>query len=151
MIDCSIRAMTGRFQKSMRTMPPVVQLARTGPMSSRGLPVLGVQQWRSVHYPIHCRTLHATPSTHPAFTLDSLPPGYSYTGPSGSDNDDICKCNSVVYNLMSACDACQGSPWLSCVYSFWQSPCILNADTYQRVISYSRWMYNCTRIADVGT
>ncbi|KAH9054539.1 hypothetical protein EDB87DRAFT_1580478 [Lactarius vividus] len=46
------------------------------------------------------------------FTIDALQPGNSYTGPS-SDLDDVnpCKCNTVTYNLISACDACQGSTW----------------------------------------
>ncbi|KAH9021563.1 hypothetical protein EDB85DRAFT_414479 [Lactarius pseudohatsudake] len=46
------------------------------------------------------------------FTIDALQPGYSYTGPS-NDTDDVnpCKCNTVTYNLISACDACQGSTW----------------------------------------
>ncbi|KAH9014362.1 hypothetical protein EDB83DRAFT_2321509 [Lactarius deliciosus] len=46
------------------------------------------------------------------FTIDALQPGSSYTGPS-NDTDDVnpCKCNTVTYNLISACDACQGSTW----------------------------------------
>ena len=39
-----------------------------------------------------------------------------YTGPTGpTDQNDLCKCNTVVYSLMSACAACQGSNWFSCV------------------------------------
>jgi hypothetical protein len=38
----------------------------------------------------------------------SLEPGYSYTGPSGDDNGNLCKCSTVMYSLISACDACQG-------------------------------------------
>ncbi|KAH9014363.1 hypothetical protein EDB83DRAFT_2529347 [Lactarius deliciosus] len=55
-----------------------------------------------------------------AFTINALQPGYSYTGPS-SDVDDAnpCKCNTVTYNLISACDACQGSMWTTwSEYSF---------------------------------
>jgi hypothetical protein len=48
-----------------------------------------------------------------AFTINSLAPGYHYTGPSGSDNTDLCKCNTVAYSLISACDACQGADWIS--------------------------------------
>jgi hypothetical protein len=37
-----------------------------------------------------------------------LSAGDSYVGPTGSnDSSDLCKCNTVVYSLMSACDACQ--------------------------------------------
>lgn len=50
----------------------------------------------------------------------SIPPlandSYSYVGPTGSgDAADLCKCNTVVYSLMSACDACQGANWFSYV------------------------------------
>ncbi|KAI0263342.1 hypothetical protein BC834DRAFT_308983 [Gloeopeniophorella convolvens] len=63
------------------------------------------------------------------FSIPALSPGLSYTGPSGPDNGDICKCNSVAYNLISACDACQGSNWTS----------------------YSLWHFNCTTTSPAGT
>ncbi|KAI9455006.1 hypothetical protein BJY52DRAFT_692433 [Lactarius psammicola] len=63
------------------------------------------------------------------FSIPTLLPGRSYTGPSGPDNGDICKCNTVVYNLISACDACQGESW----------------------IPYSQWSFNCTTRANPGT
>ena len=44
-------------------------------------------------------------------------PQNSYAGPSGTDDADACKCNTVAYNLVSACDACQGEPWTTCVDS----------------------------------
>jgi hypothetical protein len=51
------------------------------------------------------------------FTIPMLGSGNSYTGPTGSgDDDDLCKCNTVVYSLMSACDACQGAKWFTCVH-----------------------------------
>ncbi len=49
------------------------------------------------------------------FAMTALLPQHSYTGPSGVDNGDLCKCNTVVYNLISACDACQGESWIPCV------------------------------------
>ncbi|KAI9446131.1 hypothetical protein H4582DRAFT_2052239 [Lactarius indigo] len=58
-----------------------------------------------------------------AFTFYALQPGNYYTGPGGSDNGDPCKCNTVVYNLISACGACQGESW----------------------IPYSTWSFNCTK------
>ncbi|KAI0293052.1 hypothetical protein BC826DRAFT_1097725 [Russula brevipes] len=64
-----------------------------------------------------------------SFVISALLPQNSYTGPSGSDDGDICKCNTVVYNLISACDACQGEPW----------------------IPYSSWSLNCTSVAIAGT
>jgi len=64
-----------------------------------------------------------------SFVISALLPQNSYTGPSGSDDGDMCKCNTVTYNLISACDACQGSPW----------------------IPYSSWSLNCTSVATAGT
>jgi hypothetical protein len=51
------------------------------------------------------------------FTIPDLVPGDSYVGPTGSsDASDLCKCNTVVYSLMSACDACQDASWFSYVF-----------------------------------
>ncbi|KAI9455005.1 hypothetical protein BJY52DRAFT_1282187 [Lactarius psammicola] len=63
------------------------------------------------------------------FFVPSLPPQQSYNGPTDVDKDDICKCNTVVYNLISACDACQGESWTP----------------------YSTWSFNCTTKATPGT
>ncbi|KAH8995357.1 hypothetical protein EDB92DRAFT_197950 [Lactarius akahatsu] len=63
------------------------------------------------------------------FSFPTLPPGRSYSGPTDIDKGDICKCNTVVYNLISACDACQGESW----------------------IPYSTWSFNCTTKATPGT
>ncbi|KAH9035485.1 hypothetical protein EDB85DRAFT_1943616 [Lactarius pseudohatsudake] len=59
------------------------------------------------------------------FSIPELLPQHYYTGPSGVDNDDQCKCNTVVYNLISACDACQGASWIP--YSTWSFNCTANA------------------------
>ncbi|KAH9955848.1 hypothetical protein BC827DRAFT_827384 [Russula dissimulans] len=48
-----------------------------------------------------------------SFTISSLMPGYTYSGPSGPDDSNLCKCSTVAYSLISACDACQGSSWIS--------------------------------------
>lgn len=56
-----------------------------------------------------------------AFTINALKPGYSYTGPSGVDDTNLCKCNTVTYSLISACDACQGAPWTT--WSDYSSNC----------------------------
>jgi len=47
-----------------------------------------------------------------AFTISALAPGYSYTGPTVLQGTNLCICNTVVYNLLSACDACQGATWI---------------------------------------
>jgi len=64
-----------------------------------------------------------------AFTINALQPGFSYLGPSGTDDADLCKCNTVVYNLLSACDACQGEP----------------------EITWSQYSFNCTKILPPST
>ncbi|KAH9035489.1 hypothetical protein EDB85DRAFT_863282 [Lactarius pseudohatsudake] len=60
-------------------------------------------------------------ATTAVFSIPALEPQHYYTGPSGVDNDDLCKCNTVLYNLISACDACQGQSWLP--YSLWSFNC----------------------------
>ncbi|KAI0275611.1 hypothetical protein BGY98DRAFT_48501 [Russula aff. rugulosa BPL654] len=47
------------------------------------------------------------------FTVEALTPGQNYIGPSGQDDSNLCKCSTIVYSLISACDACQGSNWIS--------------------------------------
>ncbi|KAI0246498.1 hypothetical protein BJV78DRAFT_148240 [Lactifluus subvellereus] len=47
-----------------------------------------------------------------SFYMPPLEPGNSYPGPTGGDDGDLCKCNTVVYSLLSACDACQQEPWI---------------------------------------
>ena len=51
-----------------------------------------------------------------ATSIPALQPGNSYSGPSGPDDNDHCKCNTVLYNLISACDACQREQWIPCVH-----------------------------------
>ncbi|KAH9026639.1 hypothetical protein EDB84DRAFT_1501386 [Lactarius hengduanensis] len=48
--------------------------------------------------------------------INALQPGYSYTGPSGVDDANLCSGNTVTYNLISACDACQSATWITYVY-----------------------------------
>lgn len=56
------------------------------------------------------------------FTIPALLPGDSYVGPTGpTDASDLCKCNTVVYSLMSACDACQDALWFS--WNMWSHNC----------------------------
>jgi len=60
------------------------------------------------------------------FTIEQLPQGQFYGGPSGSDD---CRCNSVYYSLISACAGCQKGTWLP----------------------YDQWYANCTEVAPVST
>jgi len=69
------------------------------------------------------------------FTIPTLEPGNSYTGPTGNgDDSDLCKCNTVVYSLMSACDACQGSKWFT--WNTWSHNCTKTdpATTFSNII-----------------
>ncbi|KAF8267028.1 hypothetical protein EI94DRAFT_1830321 [Lactarius quietus] len=69
------------------------------------------------------------------FTIPSLDSGNSYTGPTGTGDDgDLCKCNTVVYSLMSACDACQGAKWFS--WETWSHNCTKTdpATTFSNII-----------------
>ncbi|KAI0046152.1 hypothetical protein FA95DRAFT_1679988 [Auriscalpium vulgare] len=63
------------------------------------------------------------------FSIPALTPGHHYTGPSDAQDGNPCSCNSVSYNLISACDACQGSVWTQ----------------------WSEWSLNCTQVAPAGT
>jgi len=63
------------------------------------------------------------------FTIPQLEQGSHYTGPSGSDAGDICRCNSVYYSLISACVGCQKGVW----------------------IPYDEWNANCTTVSPMST
>ena len=54
----------------------------------------------------------AVSSSSAAFSIASLAPGYQYQGPTATDMGNACKCTTVAYSLVSACDACQGSDWI---------------------------------------
>jgi len=60
------------------------------------------------------------------FTIEQLPQGQFYGGPSGSDD---CRCNSVYYSLISACAGCQKGTWLP----------------------YDQWYANCTSVEPMST
>ncbi|THH17527.1 hypothetical protein EW146_g3301 [Bondarzewia mesenterica] len=87
------------------------------------------------------------------YGISSLIPGNHYIGPNGPDNGDLCKCNTVSYSLISACDACQGSTWTQ--WSEWSLNCSsVSADgTYPRSIpSGTRvpgWAYLNVTKADI--
>jgi len=63
-----------------------------------------------------------------SFSIPPLEPNHHYIGPDGPDNGDLCKCNTVAYSLISACDACQGNAWTQ----------------------WSEWSLNCTQVAPDG-
>jgi hypothetical protein len=61
-----------------------------------------------------------------AFAILALPPGNVYSGPTVGWPGAPCECNTVMYNLYSACDACQGTGgWLP--YSTWTFNCTTKA------------------------
>jgi len=57
------------------------------------------------------------------YVIDPLQSGHSYNGPLYGESNS-CQCNTVVYSLLSACGACQGSTW----------------------ITWSQWSFNCSDI-----
>ncbi|KAI0275675.1 hypothetical protein BGY98DRAFT_43922 [Russula aff. rugulosa BPL654] len=83
------------------------------------------------------------------FSIPPLVPGDSYTGPTGTgDETDLCKCNTVVYSLMSACDACQfeDATWFS--WKTWSTNCsaVDPPSTYSNTIpnmtAVPAWAFN---------
>jgi len=76
-------------------------------------------------YPCLVAAYLLAPCNNGVFFISPLLAQHSYSGPSGSDDGDTCKCNTVAYNLISACDACQGDPWIS--YANWSANCTVNA------------------------
>ncbi|KAI0250333.1 hypothetical protein BJV78DRAFT_590711 [Lactifluus subvellereus] len=64
-----------------------------------------------------------------AFSIAPLGPGYSYIGPNGVDDGNLCKCNTVAYSLLSACDGCQQETW----------------------ITWSQYSFNCTKTFPVSS
>ena len=89
-------------------------------------------------------------------TVFTIPPlandSFSYIGPTGpGDSADLCKCNTVVYSLMSACDACQGANWFSYVRFPPVVPrlgvrCGLTKDISMMMCRWNTWSYNCTSV-----
>jgi hypothetical protein len=76
-----------------------------------------------------------------AFSVPALQPGYEYTGPS-IDDYNLCKCNTVVYSLLSACDACQGAEWISYVLHPPPSPTWLISFFF----SWALYSENCSTV-----
>ncbi|KAF8261134.1 hypothetical protein EI94DRAFT_1833470 [Lactarius quietus] len=78
--------------------------------------------------------------------------GTVYVGPVNPSNGNLCLCNTVSYNLMSACDACQGASWIT--YSVWSTNCTANATagTFPKPIPAGtrvpQWAYNNSTIGD---
>jgi hypothetical protein len=90
-----------------------VQLSPTKSLLGHGVSGGDVQQWQSVDSPLGASQTISSACT--AFSVPPLPPQQSYIGPNDADKGDVCKCNTVVYNLISACDACQAEAWTPCV------------------------------------
>ena len=79
------------------------------------------------------------PSPTVAWSIGPISPGSYYLGPNGFGGTDLCLCNSVIYSLMSACVACQGSIWTvyGSILSFLTS-------FYISAIRWPSWAFNCT-------
>ncbi|KAK0450966.1 hypothetical protein EV421DRAFT_1199537 [Armillaria borealis] len=59
--------------------------------------------------------------TDEPFTLDPLPAGTHYVGPTSPQDANECECSSVVYSLVSACAVCQERNWLK--WDVWRTNC----------------------------
>ncbi|EJT99086.1 hypothetical protein DACRYDRAFT_118358 [Dacryopinax primogenitus] len=59
--------------------------------------------------------------------IPSLPSGTHYVGPTSPSLGTLCICNTVVYNLVSACAACQGGEWVA--WADWTSNCSVSVMT----------------------
>ncbi|KZO99556.1 hypothetical protein CALVIDRAFT_553072 [Calocera viscosa TUFC12733] len=59
--------------------------------------------------------------------IPSLPSGTHYVGPTTPQLATLCICNTVVYNLVSACAACQGGEWVA--WADWTTNCSVNVMT----------------------
>jgi hypothetical protein len=81
-----------------------------------------------------------------AFTIYPLQSGQSYGRPTGDNSTNLCMCSTVVYSLMSACDACQGETWIPCVPSYH-----LKAPDYVSDIRWSQWVGYCFEILPPST
>jgi len=67
------------------------------------------------------------------FNIQQLPSGRMYGGPTAAQSN-LCECNTVVYSLVSACGACQGSSWI--LWSGWSANCttVSSPSTYPNAI-----------------
>ncbi|KAF9507623.1 hypothetical protein BS47DRAFT_1488771 [Hydnum rufescens UP504] len=55
--------------------------------------------------------------------VDTIPPAFQYFGPTQNNStENACICTTVVYNLMSACGACQNRTWIS--WTSWSFYCV---------------------------
>ncbi|KAI0270213.1 hypothetical protein BGY98DRAFT_1011216 [Russula aff. rugulosa BPL654] len=68
-----------------------------------------------------------------SYSLQPLPSGDIYSGPSGPQGVDLCLCNTIAYSLICACDGCQAG------------------GTVADWSSWSVYAANCTTILPPGT
>ncbi|KAN0135279.1 hypothetical protein V8E53_006844 [Lactarius tabidus] len=69
-----------------------------------------------------------------AFNISPLPSGFWYTGPAAAEGANTCKCNTVAYNLVSACDGCQAEIWISWVEYSTNCTAILAPSTFPNAV-----------------
>lgn len=73
-----------------------------------------------------------------SYVISPLAPGNSNPGPTSTDEDNLCGCNTVVYSLSSACDACQEERWITRL-PHWGS------HNPRHVISWPEYIIECTK------
>jgi len=92
---------------------------------------------------VHTACTSTTVLFFAAFTIDPLPTGSQYQGPT---TYDPCECNTVIYSLMSACDFCQGQ---TCI-SYDRQPCLCCL-VYISAVRWSQFSANCTNVLPPST
>ena len=81
-----------------------------------------------------------------AWTFEPLPTGYQYGAPDEDWRTDLCMCNTVLYSLVSACDACQGEKW-----SMYGPILSVYIPFYLSAIRWTRWVTNCSKVLPPST
>ena len=91
-------------------------------------------------------------SQNTEYAVSTLQPGYTYFGPRGPDDSDLCECSTVGYSLFSACAACQGEEWITygfCPFFFFFF--FFFQSYHVPINSWSEWAKNCTRTMPPGS
>ncbi|KAF9507628.1 hypothetical protein BS47DRAFT_288539 [Hydnum rufescens UP504] len=87
--------------------------------------------------------LEAVAACNPrGYTIHPLSPGNRYSGPTADPStQNACICSTVMYELVSACGACQGASWIG--WDAWSANCPSNLIT---ISYYSQYIPDNTAI-----
>jgi hypothetical protein len=86
-----------------------IQFYRSTPVQGRFVPAVNVPWWLWVAFVfLFCVCENCRLISFAAFSFPPLAWGGTY---GDASKTDLCECNTVVYSLLSACEACQGGKW----------------------------------------